>query len=139
MFATAAAVAVAGAIVAGMIALGSPGEQRARRLDERRLEDLRGIAQGIEVMWSNEKRLPPTLDELPAAFANLRDPETRQPYEYSVRGGNRYQLCATFSRDVTSEKRPPEAHLHWVYQTFWTHGAGRNCFEAEPRGEPTRG
>jgi hypothetical protein len=133
-FAVGAGVVVLGAIVAGLLALGSPAEERARRLDQRRLEDLRQLATGIEVVWSTEQRLPRTLDELPKGFATRRDPETGQSYEYSLRGETRYQLCATFDRDVTSEATPPSPGAHWLYLTFWTHGAGRTCFEVEPKG-----
>ena len=138
-FAIAASIAVTGAVVAGLLALGSPGAQRARRLDARRLEDLRSLAGGIEHAWRTQRTLPRSLEELPAGFeSSRRDPETGQEYEYSVRGESRYQLCATFDRDNTEDAERPWPGRDPIALSIWTHGAGRSCFELEPSSEPTR-
>jgi hypothetical protein len=134
VFAVVATVLVLAAIAAGMLALGSPSEQRARRLDDRRLEDLRSLAGAIEDHWSEHRELPRSLDELPAAFESSRhDPETGEGYEYSVGAENRYRLCATFSRDATVEQRRPPPGVGHLDVEFWTHGAGRECFDVEAR------
>jgi hypothetical protein len=128
-----ASAAVLGAVVAGMVALGPPAEQRARRLDERRIEDLRALARGVEHVWATEQRLPPSLDRLPDGFArSTADPATGQPYEYSVRGEKGYQLCAVFERDNTEEPDRSWPRYDHVTMSIWTHGAGRDCFELEP-------
>jgi hypothetical protein len=138
-FAATASVAVVIAVVAGMVALGSPADQRARRLDQRRIEDLRALANGIEYKWRTDQTLPRSLDELPAGFARgTRDPGTGRPYEYSVRAGSRYEICATFDRDNTDEAERPWPGHDDVDVAIWTHGAGRNCFELEPSPEAAR-
>ena len=137
VFAVAASVAVVAAVVAGMFALGSPAEQRARRLDQTRLDDLRSLANGIEYEWGQKRALPQSLDELPAGFAQSRqDPATGAPYEYSVRGENKYQLCATFDRNNTEDVERPWAGLDHVTATIWNHAAGRYCYELEASSQP---
>ena len=133
VFAVAASVVVLGAVVAGMVALGSPTEQRARRLDQRRLDDLRALraasstrgrqASDYRKRWTSYPRDSPQ---------STRDPETAEPYEYSVRSEKRYQLCATFERDNRAQAERPSAGLDHIHVSIWTHGAGRNCFELEP-------
>jgi hypothetical protein len=136
-FAVAASVAVVAAVVAGMFALGSPAEQRARRLDQRRLDDLRALAGGIEYEWRSKQSLPRSLDELPVGFAqSSRDPATGEPYEYSVHGENGYQLCAVFDRDDTADVERPWAGLDHVTAAIWKHSSGRYCYELEASSEP---
>jgi hypothetical protein len=119
---------VVGAVAAGLLALGSPREQRARRLDDRRLDDLRAIAGTVDLHWTRDGRLVATLDQVKPELppASERDPETGEPYTYEPLGGDRYRLCATFSRATPPESRGPRGD-------FWTHGAGRHCFELEAK------
>ena len=127
-FAAAAALAVIGAVVAGLIVLGSPGEQRARRLDDRRLDDLREIAGAVDLHWTRDGRLIASVEEVRAELrpSSDRDPETGEPYFYEPLGGDRYRLCATFNRASPTEGYAPRGD-------FWTHGAGRHCFELEAK------
>lgn len=108
---------------------GMPSEQRHIEADRRRVQDLRGIAYAVH-SW--EKRaaagqssvlLPPTLRALADQEINLSqtiDPETKVPYEYRVKSGTAYELCATFSEAEESDRAP-------VAQ-FWRHSKGRTCF-----------
>ena len=57
---------VIAAVVAGVFVLGSPADERARRLDRRRVEDLQGIAAATDLYWTRHSRLPASLDELTA-------------------------------------------------------------------------
>ena len=136
-FAVGAAVAVVAAVIAGMVALGSPADQRARRLDQARLDDLRSLANGIEHEWGQNRALPRSLDELPAGFGQRRrDPATGEPYEYAVLAENRYRLCATFDRDDTEDVERPWTGLDHVTATIWNHGSGRYCYELEASSRP---
>jgi len=125
-FAIAAALAVIGAVVAGLIVLGPPREQRAERLDDRRIEDLRGIAGAVDLHWTRDGRLIDSLEEVKAELqtSSDRDPETGEPYVYEPLGADRYRLCATFSRASPTERDPRR-------RDFWRHAAGRQCFELE--------
>ncbi|MFQ5742210.1 MAG: hypothetical protein ACE5HV_01345 [Acidobacteriota bacterium] len=113
------------AVVSGLIVLGPPSEQRARRLDDRRVEALRGITRAVDLYWTRHGRLPASLDELSRESGvniNSHDPGTAQLYDYRVLGDKTYELCAHFQRDLPE---PPQR----VSKVFWSHGAGRQCFQ----------
>ena len=48
---------------------------------------------------------------------NPRDPETGEPYRYTVKNETTYELCATFARP-----------RDWDSRVFWNHRAGAHCF-----------
>lgn len=115
-----AAVVVA-AIVAGVFVMGSPAEQRAERLDARRVQDLRTLSYSLTGRWTQTQRLPVGTPELVDGQVMSRlpvDPVSKAPYEYRVTGRRQYELCATFDR--TS---PPHE-----LGDFWAHEPGRECF-----------
>jgi hypothetical protein len=110
---------VVGAIAAGFFLLGTPSEERTRRLDERRLSDLRRLQLATDLYWTRNGRLPLTLDDLAKEAGTgiySRDPTSGQPYEYRVKDADTYELCVVFEREQPSGG-------------FWSHGAGRRCFE----------
>jgi hypothetical protein len=118
--------AVLAAIVAGLVLIGPPSTERSRRLDLIRLADLRQLARGVDLYWGREKTLPPavpTLATVPdALFRSTMDPSTGEPYSYRALDGSRYELCATFeAADDAGNFGDP----------FWSHGAGRKCFELD--------
>ena len=118
-------VAVLAVVIAGVTLLDSPAQERLRRLDERRVEDLRSISAELDFYWTREQTLPSSLEDLasePGVFIELYDPETGQPYEYRVLGSNTYELCAEFARDTADEQGRP-------YRDYWSHSQGRHCFE----------
>ena len=122
-------VIVMAAVIGGIIFLDSPAQERLRRLDERRVDDLRELAYAVDVYWTREGTLPSTLEELsnePGVFVELFDPETGQPYEYRVLSSNTYELCAQFARDTVEEQDR-------FYKDYWSHGSGRQCFKLEAR------
>ena len=120
-----AAVVVVVVLVFGFRVLGPPRDQRAISADERRVSDLRGIAQVLQVRQTPQ--LPPTLAELrQGPLLHLRDPLTNTPYEYHPKTGTIYELCAMFetaSAEGDSEYQQPSA--------FWRHMKGRQCFELD--------
>jgi hypothetical protein len=118
-------VAVTAAVVAGIYVLGSPLEERARRLDERRVQDLSGISQAIDVYWTRQSGLPASLDQLrteTGATVSVTDPVTSAPYEFRTLDERKYELCAVFEGESRDSERLLSAG-------FWTHRAGRQCFE----------
>jgi hypothetical protein len=122
------ALAVLAAVGAGLWMIGSPGDARRLRLDERRIGDLRSIATGIDVQWSRTGALPASLDAVapPLPAAATGDPATGQRYEYRVIDAASYELCATF--DTESQPNP-----YGYDDPFWRHGAGRHCFRLAPK------
>lgn len=115
----------------GLWVLGSPAEERRRRLDERRVEDLREIAAAVDAYWTRTGAQPESLEAL-AGWQGLQaprtDPDTGEPYAYRPAGPNRYELCATFARE---DPGPEPRRRYELGPSFWHHGAGRHCFDLE--------
>ena len=112
---------VAAAVAVGLLSTGSPTEQRALRLDDRRVQDLRRFSQAVDVRWSAMQTLPSGSSELLDGryLSSLPvDPSTDLPYDYRIVGPREFELCATFDRPSR-----PEA-----VRDFWSHDAGRACF-----------
>ena len=111
---------VAAAVVTGIVIIGSPMEERTRRLDTRRVQDLQQISQAVQVYHTRHQRTPASLEELskePGLAMVPRDPVTGQPYGYTTLDSDSYEVCGTFDRD--SDPRTAR---------FWSHGAGTQCF-----------
>jgi hypothetical protein len=119
----AALTAVLVVLALGFRYLGSPANQRAINSDERRLEDLRSIAQWIH---ARSLALPATLSE-PArrSPANLTDPVTHAPYEYRAKSGKDYDYAARSS--------PPAARMRIRTRRgrLWNHPKGRHCCQLD--------
>ena len=122
------ALAVVGAFVlAGLFVMGSPTDERARRLDERRVTDLQAIKAATDLHWTRHRRLPESLSELtdePGVTIRVADPDDGEPYGYQPLDTLRYEVCARFERASEEITRDPERDL-------WSHGAGPQCFELD--------
>lgn len=115
--------AVISAIVWGLMILGPPGDERARRMDDRRVADLAAIGRRADLYRSRHGKLPVGLDEMErdeGPGVSTGDPVTQQPYEYRVLDSRKLELCAQFQRDSSRGEFGPG--------DFWYHGAGRRCF-----------
>ena len=122
-------VIVLAVVIVGVVLLDSPAQERLRRLDERRVDDLRELFNELNFYWARETTLPPSLEELSneaGVFVELFDPETGEPYEYQVLSSNTYELCAQFALDTAAEQDR-------FYKDVWSHGPGRQCFKLEAR------
>ena len=125
------------AIVWGAMHIGSPGSERQRKFDQRRVEDLQGIRREVfniayEVVTRRDEQepsnpLPASIDEIAgkAHYQRIRivDPETGVPYRYEVVSADDFSLCAVFS--TVREKH---------YDLFWDHPVGEHCFAFNIRG-----
>jgi hypothetical protein len=106
-------------------------------MDDQRLRDLQTIVSEIQRMVIREgdrtpkESLPRTLEEAAGRARNeklsLRDPETNDPYVYTVKSETTYELCATFSRSRDKKS-----------SAFWNHPAGAHCFTIDVRNPPNR-
>ena len=151
--------AVAAAVVLGLVFLGSPAQERERRIDDRRLSDLHGIGAAADLYWTRHGRLAASLDDLaaePGVRISTRDPTTSEMYGYRALDEGRYEVCATFAADsgeptVSSSivqrscqgchgpgspvaprvEGPVAAHVG--FRDLWAHGAGRHCFQMRVR------
>ena len=123
--------AVAVAVIAGLVALGSPAGQRRERLDARRAQDLNAISQAIDRYEATHERLPASLDELRRGSDTqvpVTDPVTQETYGYEAGEDTAYELCAVFALATVErefrDRRP-----------FSRHEAGRHCFELRAEGD----
>lgn len=115
---------VAAVVVGGLLFLDSPGQERRRRLDGRRVADLTRMADAVDLYWTRQATLPTSLEKLartPGLHVDWRDPVTVQPYEYQALGDSTYELCAVFERTSAASGREEKFG-------FWSHGVGRQCF-----------
>jgi hypothetical protein len=128
MTAAMALVAVLVVLALGFHRLGPRANQRAIRADERRIEDLRSIAQAVYYLNRRQLPMPTTLAELPqSARMSLDDPVTNAPYGYHPKSGTAYELCATFA---TNGNAPDESGLD-PHSSFWTHPKGVHCYQLD--------
>jgi hypothetical protein len=112
-------------VSAGIWLMGSPGEQRALRLDERRISDLQSIASELDMYWTRHRTLPESLDALrvePGPASIPTDPVRGEPYRYRPLEGRSYELCAVFGRASRNG-----------LGNVWAHPPGPYCFELEAK------
>ena len=115
-------VIVLGALLIGLYVLGSPMEERFRRLDEQRVADLLQLSRAINRNFRFSDRLPTNLTDIVDGQLIRRLPidlETEAMYQYEIIDIDSYRLCAEFS--IASE----EGNL----DDFWSHSMGRECFD----------
>lgn len=139
-----AAVVVLASIVIGFMVVGSPAEQRARRYDNQRVQDLQNIQWQVVNYWQQKGRLPETLQEINdplSGFSVPVDPQTKEPYEYfsevDKAGMNYFRLCAEFNMESTGTNiysmPTPTIMASDAYgrkiNDNWTHGVGTECFD----------
>ena len=134
-FAGVASLVVGLAVAWGFVLAGSPAARRIQLLDARRLEDLQTIVLAIESesVESSATRtadlkkqlkhpLPKTLEgvakDARSEKLSIRDPETGEPYGYTVVNSSTFTPCAGPSRVRNAE-----------YRVFWNHPAvTADCF-----------
>jgi hypothetical protein len=122
-------VSVAVVFVLGALIIGSPSTERARRLDENRVKDLRTIQQEIRnITLENTGPTPKQVKPLPATLEeaqknavytqpDITDPITNMPYVYKTTGTSTFELCADFETARSQQ-----------YDIFWNHPEGHHCF-----------
>lgn len=112
------------AIVLGIMALGSPLDQRARRLDERRIGALQSLTGAVDEYWRIHNRLPQSIAELasdPRLTAPREDPVSGHEYAYRTLTERTYQLCADFDRQSSGLRDTRQ----------WAHPSGKHCFDLQ--------
>ncbi len=134
-FGISAAVVVVAAFSIGLGVAGTPSVQRGMEADHRRIQDLRAITFAVH-SWC--QRAGRSAEAVPAALPELigkgilrsqtSDPQTGREYEYRVKTGTVYELCAVFS------DRQEEDQARQIQ--FWYHGKGRTCFTLDASTQP---
>ncbi len=121
-----ASVLMVATIAAAILATGTPSDRRKVKLDDRRIEDLKGLERAIDEHYAEHARLPASVSVVsgkPGNTLSIRDPETGAPYAYAPSAERRFQLCAVFATDTSVSGAESDAR--------WHHGAGRNCFNVD--------
>lgn len=124
-------------VIYGIILIGSPAMQRARNMDEQRVNDLMDIQSQVIRVWQAKGVLPKTLSDVNDPLSNYtvpKDPKTNQDFEYNVLSSTSFELCATFETksDQQMTTMAVTANISYPMQTVnetWQHDAGRTCFD----------
>jgi hypothetical protein len=134
------AVVILMAIIYGIVLIGSPAMQRAKMMDERRVNDLSSIqSQIVYTQWENKGTVPTSLDALKDPISNYlvpTDPETGTDYTYNKISKNSFELCATFKTitSTTTSNAIIAKPVSYPYGTDlanenWQHKATTTCFK----------
>jgi hypothetical protein len=120
------------AVITGVVILGSPAEERAKRLDLRRVSDLQGMQNAVNFYFSERGTLPVSLEEL-SKQPGVRigsDPVTGAAYRYRASGVEQFELCGTFDR--------ASAPRVLTGVDLWAHSAGEYCFMRKVAKRPSQ-
>ncbi|MCX6781832.1 MAG: DUF5671 domain-containing protein [Candidatus Magasanikbacteria bacterium] len=128
-------VIVTASVVAGFFIIGSPKTERLRRFDLERVVRLQDIQGQIINYWRSKEYLPGKLADVEdkiSGFVVSTDPENNTPFEYTVKGPETFELCATFN--LVSEENVVNPSVETMPASksgleSWKHGAGKTCFE----------
>lgn len=125
-----ACLAIIGAIAGGLVITGGPEGERARRMDNRRANDLRQLQTAVLDEYRANAQLPASLLALQARNHTIadymNDPVTGKPYGYTKTADDAFQLCATFEQKAQRD----EIYRRYENDTadFEQHPAGLYCF-----------
>lgn len=136
MLAGVVSVVVIISIILGFFIIGTPTNQRDRRFDDQRVQNLQSLQQQIVDFWVKTEVLPPDLKSLEndiSGFYVPTDPNTKQAYEYKVIDKLTFELCANFSTSNKNDKSfpittAPQMYPNDFFQQNWNHEATHTCF-----------
>ncbi|MDP3901679.1 MAG: DUF5671 domain-containing protein [bacterium] len=120
-------------VVIGFFVVGSPTEERLRRYDDRRVQDLQFIQGEVLNYWLNKERLPTSLADIQDSIRGVvmpNDPATNEEYIYKIKDNENliFVLCSDFDlpslRDDEALKIYPDR-----LAGNWRHDSGMICFE----------
>ena len=135
------------AIVGGFFVVGTPGYQRDRRFDERRVSDLQSIQGQVINYWTQKRMLPEDIGIVGRFYSwpLPTDPEAGGGYVYRKTGELSFDVCAEFSTETpevmrgkagqvsapmnyTQPVRAPFPIAGEPHYVDWSHGPGEKCF-----------
>lgn len=132
IFAAIVTVFVVAAIVTAFVVVGSPSQERARRMDNQRSNDLQQLSWAVSNYYAQMKTLPSSIDDMRTApnlyVQSIVDPQTGKMYEYRKTGAMSYEVCATFETEQAGNN-PNYAQpvMKGLPDLYFTHGIGRHC------------
>ncbi len=92
--------------------VGTPEQQRKKRIDEQKIFELMSLQNSISYFWETKNKLPESLDELKKE--NIYYLPINYQYEYNVLNSTSFEICTTFYYSNTNSE--------------WSHTDGRYCF-----------
>lgn len=130
-----ATVLVVGLVVAGLMAVGSPGTARKFKADQERRNRVSQLHYVLSAQVRQEGALPESLEvvedevlrQIGYGSDPREDPETGELFEYRKISDRSYEVCATFHASSNDAR----AREFGSYPGDRTHSAGRNCFERQ--------
>lgn len=125
LFALTALLVAGAALLAGLLALGTPAHEREVKWDHLRAERLGGLNEALANYYVLHHKLPGRLSVLQSKVEKLddyKDPQTQRPFQYQIINSVQYRLCAEFGTDTRHDRFAQGEPL------FFTHPAGRYCF-----------
>lgn len=124
-------------LITAIFMIGSPAKERARKLDETRINNLDSMHYAIDSYYTLNKKLPDSLDALVKSGQHyplgIQDPESGLPFHYETTSEKTYKLCATFT-----DESPKNGSQNYVYDRYlgpgninmsWHHPKGYHCFD----------
>lgn len=120
--------------------VGSPMQERERKFDVTRVNDLASIQSNIVEFYRVKKTVPSQLAELKDDVRNVQvpvDPKTKASYEYVKKDDVSFTLCAEFAMESDDQDLSLSHPMYYPYEKgpymgggdVWKHGLGRVCFE----------
>jgi len=136
MIAGGASLVVFVAVAAAFFIVGSPGELRALRYDQQKVNDLSTVQSQVTRYWQQKEALPASLTDLEDPLIGFRVPEDPQAgegsqYAYTYRQTDNltFELCAVFNAPSPESAREIAIRDPFGGGNFFEHGAGEECFE----------
>lgn len=128
---------VLGSIIAGFFIVGTPSDQRNKKLDDQRIQNLSEIQSQIISYWQQKEKLPENLSVLQndiSGFMSPTDPETKMNYEYNIKSELTFELCGNFKTELKLDNSGARIDYNYNSPIFlasqnWDHNKGRACFE----------
>jgi len=137
-FAGIVAAVIFGSIVGGFVIIGSPMNARLMRFDDKKINDLSMIQNQIVHFWQQKEGLPQNLTALNSELGGFLvpvDPQSNEPYDYTVTGPTSFRLCADFNlaSDESNVRTRYEYSMPYPMGDsgfyIWKHGEGNQCFD----------
>lgn len=150
IFITTVIAIVSSAIIGGFFLIDSPKETRLALLDDKKIENLRIVQNGVLDFMRSEKRLPATLEEMDKEVETGGSSFTPFAAEdgliYKKKDDKNFLLCADFyreSRDIYENTPsqfkermalsfppplPESSKVFYFTDENWNHNAGFTCF-----------
>lgn len=137
---------VIAAVVAGFFAIPDPGEARALRLDQARLETMQRIATGAQCAYTFTGRVPVSIAEIRQDFLERRvavavgecsavqfTPAEEETISYAADGPEHILICADFRRPTPPERADQQQRYYGPVAEFPElreprAAAGRHCY-----------